>query len=79
MARQKFDPDKEMKDRNKKFYKHLSETCKSYNEYKNELIANNAKFIEISFGNCNICIPEDKFKEMSQVKKNKIFNYFKEA
>lgn len=76
MAR-KFDPDKVIKNRNENFYKHLSKTCKSYDEYKNELIANNVKFVETKFDNCEICIPEDKFNTMSKLDKNRIFKYFK--
>lgn len=79
MARRKFDPDKVLKNRNINFYKYLSKTCQSYDEYKEQLTQNNIGFIEISFGNCNICIPEDEFNKMSQVKKNKIFKYFTEV
>lgn len=55
----------------------LSKKCKNQDEYREGLKEANIKFIEISFGNSTIIIPEIRFNRMKQYEKNKLLKYMK--
>ena len=60
----------------KKLY-NISRNCKTTEEYKEALIKCNIRFVEISFGNCTIVIPEVKYNKMKKTEINKLFKYLK--